>query len=136
MNDNDIRKIEQLDDDQCKAVLDFFARKAYGCGSYVVMTYMYNSSNSSNYISVVVNGIKLYLFAFKTKIRNMSVNDTPLHMYEHLHFTPSSWKTVLKTFVEYIQSKDMFISYLPDAKVMMDGYSSIYEALTSFDLEN
>lgn len=138
-----IDDIERLDDDQYKAVLDFFARKAYGCGSYVVMTDSTISHDEhGQFVGVVIGGhITFWLMAYKNSVRERHAQDmfdVYSSDYKVIRSTSSSWKEVLRHMAILTSSKDggSFISYLPDVPAMIDESSSICEALVSFDLDS
>ena len=123
--------IERLDDDQCKAVLDFFARKAYGCKSHVVMTGSMTSYDEyGQLVGVVIEHITFWLMAYKNSVRErheQDMFDICNSDYIMIRSTSSSWKEVLRHMAILTSSKGggHFISYLPGRSAMIDESSSI-----------
>lgn len=121
----DINEVNSIDDKQAKDVLDFFAKKAYDPNAYVNCSY--------DTVNVMVNGNNFALFNFKRACSFKEITRNS-EFYDYV-MSSTHWKDILKDMLECIANGG-YVSYLPDAKHLLDEESSIEEALISIELND
>ncbi len=116
-------EVECLDEAMCKAVLDVFAKKAYGKNAEVIKKKVF-STNFFNFF-IKIDDIDFYIIVFDEYGLSPKILECP------------SFKVFLLNIIDiFNMHSDAFVSHLPYANHLIDKTTSIEEALISLDIYN
>lgn len=118
-------EIECLDEAMCKAVLDVFAKKAYGENAEVIKKNVFSTNNFNFFIKI--NDAEFFMLVF----------DESAHSSTKFSGEYPSFKVLLMNIINIFNMySDAFVSYLPYTNHLMDKTTSIEEALISLDVQS
>ena len=121
-----VSEIENLNEDECRFILDFFAKKAYGKNAEIIQ--VKDEFDNEKYVFTIhFNTCQFYMIMFG--IHSMHDGHT-------FHTRYDSCKTLLKVIAKTITAHPTaYVSYLPNTPHMIDIFSSLEEALVGQDLQ-
>lgn len=118
-----VGEVESLNEAQCKAVLDFFTKKAYGKNAEVIKEKVFSTNNFNFFIKI--HDSEFFMLVF----------DESMHSSKMFSGEYPSFKVLLLNIIEILNNNSIaFVGYLPYATHLMDKTTSIEEALISLDI--
>ena len=120
-----VDEVESLDEAQCKAILDFFAKRAYGENTKI--SEVQNEDDSSTFFITMDGKYKFNIIFF----------DEQQHSIKDFTGIGTSFKDLLSNIAKIFNTRAAsFVGYLPHTEHLIDKTSSIEEALISLDVQN
>lgn len=118
-------EVECLDEAMCKAVLDVFAKKAYGKNAEVIKKKVFSTNNFNFFIKI--HDAEFFMLVF-----DESMLSSKMFSGEY-----PSFKVLLLNIIEILNNHSIaFVGYLPYANHLIDKTTSIEEALISLDIQS
>ena len=115
--------LKHLDETMCKAVLDVFAKKAYGKNAEVIKKNVFSTNNFNFFIKI--GNAEFFMLVF----------DESMHSSKEFSGEYPSFKILLMNIINIFNThSDAFVSYIPYANHLMDKTTSIEEALINLDI--
>lgn len=118
-------EVECLDEAICKAVLDVFAKKAYGKNAEVIKKKVFSTNNFSFFIKI--DDAEFFMLVF----------DECMHSSKRFSGEYPSFKVLLLNIIDiFNMHPGSYVSYLPYTNHLMDKTTPIEEALINLDIHS
>lgn len=118
-----IDEVKSLTEAQCKDVLDFLTKQAYGEHAKICI----NKDKFGYNVTLKIEDLEYYLIGYT----RFGVSKT---LFVEFDFDDFTWKDFLSRLEDFVQQPNAYVSYLDNKPHLIDNNTSIEEAIINLDL--